>query len=69
MSISQVIDNLTPELRASAEADAAGRGISLESLVAERMNVRLTEENMNLISGGLMAIDPDVVVYDTNGWD
>ncbi|MBN8233378.1 hypothetical protein JYK02_38260 [Corallococcus macrosporus] len=56
-NVKSIIQNMSGETRARAEAFASAKGLSLEAAVASQLEVELTESDLSGVVGGLQAIE------------
>jgi hypothetical protein len=54
-NVKSIIQNMSAETRAKAEAFASAKGTSLEEAVATQLSVELTERTLGAVSGGTAA--------------
>ena len=52
MAPKDIFSNLTQEQRANVEAYAQEKGISIDQAIAQQVNVEISDEDLDAVSGG-----------------
>ncbi len=64
-NVNKIIQNMSREVRAKAEAYAEAKGLSLEAAVARQLDEELCDSDLESIAGGCR----ESVVETTSGWE
>ncbi len=63
--VHEIIQNMSGEVRAKAEAYAKAKGLSLEAAVAQQLDEELRDSDLESIAGGCN----EYVIETTSGWE
>ncbi|OJH38045.1 hypothetical protein [Cystobacter ferrugineus] len=65
MNVKTIIQNMSSDTRAKAEAFASAKGMSLEQAVAAQLAVELSESDLSAVAGGAAAAAEEVAAEET----